>query len=79
MSKLPEQKKCPLCGGGISEKRPVWLLRFPSNQIMGPYHAGCAAKLSLLYAKNERVADQGATIYGRVVEKSPEDELEESK
>lgn len=42
--RVHHQRECAYCHGGIAEQRPVFLVHTPSGAIVGPYHAGCAAK-----------------------------------
>ncbi len=38
-------RTCAACKGLLAEQRPVFLVGMPSGGIVGPFHAGCAAKL----------------------------------
>lgn len=67
--RVHHQRECFYCHGGIPDAKPVYLVHTPTGQIVGPFHAGCAYKLS------EQVKHMGgatpgvldlATVYGHV-------------
>lgn len=51
------QRQCAYCKGGIAETRPVFLVRTESGLIVGPYHAGCADKVTRAAKKAGYVAE----------------------
>lgn len=67
--RVHHQRECAYCHGGIAEVRPVWLLGLKGGQIVGPYHAGCAAKLAAQIRRQgeaNTVVGIGVKEYGRV-------------
>lgn len=53
MSKRPRfggptgvQRTCAFCGHGIPEQKPVYLVGGPGGRIVGPFHSGCAWKVT---------------------------------
>lgn len=49
------QRKCALCGAGIAEQRPVFLVASFLGAIVGPYHAGCAARFMMAAERGESI------------------------
>lgn len=40
------QRKCAFCGHGIPDLKPVYLVGEPGGRIVGPFHSGCAEKVT---------------------------------
>lgn len=40
------QRTCAFCGHGIPDLRPVYLVGEPGGRIVGPFHSGCAWKVT---------------------------------
>jgi hypothetical protein len=60
-------RMCAHCGAPISELRPVFLVDLGQEGIVGPYHAGCAARLAMeVQPGRERLPIPG-NWYGRMV------------
>lgn len=58
---------CAFCSHPIAEKQPVFLVATAAGEIQGPYHAGCAERLSLQYKHTAVEAKTlGGKLYGQL-------------
>lgn len=65
--KAPKQRICAFCSHGIAEARPVFLVATAKGEIQGPYHAGCAERLSLVHKGTAVEAKTlGGKLYGQL-------------
>lgn len=65
--RVHHQRECAYCHGGIAEQRPVFLVADPNCNIVGPYHAGCAAKLVMRYRNKLNPEDIPGQFQGLIV------------
>lgn len=60
-----KQRECLWCHAGIAEQRPVFLVQSVDGRILGPFHAGCAARLKLAERKRPTLDSLGNPVqYG---------------
>lgn len=71
---LPQPlRTCVWCHVAIAEKRSPVLLTTDTNQIVGPFHAGCAERIRLQAKRNPDTNWLiGAAHYGKLLEKREE-------
>lgn len=66
--KVHHQRECAWCHGGIASDRPVFLVAEKSGGIVGPFHAGCAARLAMEAKKHpDHNWVEGAASFGKVL------------
>lgn len=71
------QPICKMCGHGVPEQKPVYLIMDSSGMILGPLHSGCAWKLSERIKRGEAVLEGPFDIYGKRVLPAREETLPE--
>ena len=73
--RVARPRVCARCKGPISESRPVFLVYDNGGRIVGPYHAGCAARVKMDAAANNPWAKITPEVFGQIVPK-PDQEAE---
>lgn len=73
--KVYHQRQCAYCRGGIADVRPVFVVAQTDGRILGPFHAGCAAKLVEQAKRGAEWGPMEAENLGQIVPKAREETL----
>jgi len=65
--KVHKTRYCAFCDAPLVETRPVFLVGDTNGNILGPFHAGCAARLALAHKGKPNPIELPGRAYGNII------------